>query len=158
MILALVGSSIPAVVRARGELDPRSGQPLRAEIDLSFDSGPQCSVHLSSGRRPVRKLTVVFERGTAVFDDAVSPGELLISNQVAPAGNADQGTWERRQTQAFEPLVRESLHFVRCVDTGQQPLTGAAHACQVTELVEHADRLVRKEGAGSQIRATSCFY
>jgi predicted dehydrogenase len=50
-----------------------------------------------------------------------------------------------------EPLRNEMAHFVRCVETGERPLTDATNGLEVVRVLEAADQSLREGGRPVQI-------
>ncbi|MBW2276442.1 MAG: Gfo/Idh/MocA family oxidoreductase, partial [Deltaproteobacteria bacterium] len=129
MILALTGEQ-PSSLSCAGSIDPSQGALDRATVELRFASGLVARVELDgTSARQRRRLTVVGERGRAVFDDAEPGGRLTVigDERVAIEPDVDRG---------FEPLARSCRHFTDCVRTGERPKTDGRHGQLVTELIE----------------------
>jgi predicted dehydrogenase len=50
-----------------------------------------------------------------------------------------------------EPLRNETAHFVRCVETGDRPLTDAVNGLEVVRVLEAADRSLRAGGQAVEV-------
>ncbi len=79
MVLAITGCD-PSLIHASGTLDAARGVIDVVEIVLEFPDSVKAVIQLDcrSDDRS-RKMTIGFERGTVVFDDAVPGGNLAIS-------------------------------------------------------------------------------
>ncbi len=152
MILSLAGEA-PETVSATG------GAYLHRRIadvtttHLEFGSGLQAHVFVS-WLHPFKeqKLVVVGDRKMAVFDDTQPWADKLLlyphridwqNNQPVPV-KADA---ERVPVEQDEPLKRECLHFLHCMETGQQPHTDGAEGLRVLRVLNLAQRSM-DEGGG----------
>lgn len=148
MVLSLTDES-PCAVDARGA---RTGQRATsievADIHMTFPSGTRASIHLSAAN-PTRnrRIAVVGDRATAVFDDAVPGGRLHIRPakgiplelpRTVHGMNTKDPEVTEIDTGKEEPLKQECVHFVDCVLSGTSPLTGTGHAIAVTKVLEAA--------------------
>ncbi len=139
MILAITGEA-PSEVRGEGAalLDHLSDF---AHLHMRFPGGVRS--HLFASRlNPYRerRLTVVGTRAMAVFDD-VEPWERKLA-VYRHAVWQDSGQWafttnEPSYVPVREgmPLTRELEHFVDCVETRREPLTGGEEAIRVLRIL-----------------------
>ena len=116
---------------------------VRKHAILRGSSGDIAKVHLRYGDvgahlllsrvNPYKehRFTVLGETGALVFDDARPWDEkLVLSRAEGPA---------LHQTIALEmdePLGREMKHFVSCLETRKEPLTGGDHALRISTTLE----------------------
>jgi len=132
MVVALAGAS-PVWSRCTGSRGAPSGAVGEAAIDFRFPSGLAARIDLdgvSPSRR--RRLTVVGERGVAVFADEEPGGRLTVETR-------DQRfEIEPDAGRAQEPLRRSCGHFVQCVLSGARPRTCGRHGQRVAALIERA--------------------
>ncbi|MBL8583955.1 MAG: Gfo/Idh/MocA family oxidoreductase [Rhizobiaceae bacterium] len=139
MILAITGEA-PVEVRGEGAavVDNRSDL---AHVHMRFASG--LSGHLFASRLTPyreRRLTVVGTKAMAVFDD-VEPWQRKLA-VYRYAVWQDSGQWaftaeEPSYVPVEEgmPLTRELQHFLRCIETREEPRTGGEEAIQVLEIL-----------------------
>jgi len=97
----------------------------------------------------VRKIILVGEKATITLDDMAREIR-IVEGDNTKTKYSDFGQFQliRRAGRTFiplveyrEPLANEMQHFVDCCLTGQEPLTGFAHAMAVTKAMEGAVRL-----------------
>jgi UDP-2-acetamido-3-amino-2,3-dideoxy-glucuronate N-acetyltransferase len=152
MILALTGEE-PEAVMATG------GNYLHNKIadvtttHLEFASGLKAHIFVS-WLHPFKeqKLVVVGDRKMAVFDDTKPwPEKLLLyphvikweNNMPLPA----KGEPERIETLQEEPLALECRHFLRCIETGQSPVTDGREGLRVLKVLNAAQRSLENGGS-----------
>jgi len=126
-------------------------KPMSALLTLTFPSGLTAHVH-TSWLSPFKeqKLIVMGERAIAVFDDRKPWSEKLQISR-------DFLTWEEGhphandgfQTEIItvpegEPLKNECLHFLTCIQTGEEPLTSGLEGLRVTEVLEKAEQSLER--------------
>ncbi len=131
MVLAITGCD-PSLIHARGTLDAARGVIDEIEIVLEFPGSVKAAIRLDckSDDRS-RKMTIGFERGTVVFDDAVSGGKLTISG-------GERGGREITGSPDEPPLLLECRHLLECVIGGTTPLTDGRFGERVTGVLERA--------------------
>jgi UDP-2-acetamido-3-amino-2,3-dideoxy-glucuronate N-acetyltransferase len=129
MILALTGET-PSEIAANGGLRIPGGAAVEAEIAMRFDSGLEARIELDGvAAERVRRLTLIGDRATCVFDDSVPGGHLILSGTRGREIEPD-----RRR--AFAPLRRSCRHFVECAVQRSRPRTDGEHGEIVTGLLE----------------------
>jgi len=156
VMLALFGER-PESVAAHGAAFVRSGVEDLAFLTLRFPGGGLGQIHLSwLDPHKVRRITVVGERKMAVFDD-MEPREKVRVYDQAVTRNPDYAVYGENLSLRFgdirvpsfpptEPLAVELERFVRCVRTGEPPLTGGAEGVLVVEVLAAAQRSLRNGG------------
>lgn len=146
LILALAKDK-PHIIDAVGQAFLTSEKPASALLNLTFPSGLTAHVH-ASWLSPFKeqKLVVIGEKGIAVFDDRKPLAEkLTISTNCIE--------WQEDQPHAndgfethnvllphFEPLKHECLHFLTCIQKGEEPLTSGEEGLAVIEVLEAAEK------------------
>ena len=97
----------------------------------------------------VRKITIVGEKGMAVFDDQSQHDKLNLWKLSYPNVSSinkycSQIVDFEKESVIVKPAIniRESLlneieHFIQCVQTGAKPITEISFACRVTEACEN---------------------
>ncbi len=94
-----------------------------------------------------QRLTIVGDKGTLVFDDAAEPARKLLRYE-RPLPTDDRqtiGTLVAGEPVAYprdEPLYLECAHFLRCVVTGETPMTDGRNGLRVTEVMAAAAELL----------------
>lgn len=161
--LHLLGDRPPEAVRAFGVAHLQPGIEDVVFADLLWSDKVHTHIHVSwldPGK--VRKVTVVGSRKMVVYDD-VADDKLAIYDKgidfVGPNGKRmdyddptgmrainRQGDLLYPRIQMKEPLAEEAAHFVDCIRSGREPVTGAAHARAVVAVLEAVDRSLRSGG------------
>ncbi|MBI2144965.1 Gfo/Idh/MocA family oxidoreductase [Candidatus Woesearchaeota archaeon] len=114
------------IKRVTGVSLPGSGLETFASATVRFESGLLSTVVVSCFGSRARSLFVAGDGGSAVFDDDV-PDKLAIFRK---------GKVSVPVVSAREPLLNEVGHFVSCIATGKEPLTGISSSFQVTEWLD----------------------
>lgn len=87
-----------------------------------------------------QRLTVVGSRKMAVFDDVATEAKLRVLDkgiEWEDSGPVARHAAERQvELEATEPLLSECAHFLRCIESRAQPLTGPANALRVLKVLE----------------------
>jgi len=146
----------PLSVAAHGAAFVRPGVEDLAFVTLRFPGGGIGEIHLSwLDPHKVRRMTVVGERGMAVFDDMEPREKVRIYDQTVPIDayatygeNLALRVGDIRipSYPVTEPLSVEIAHFVNCVATGSMPRTGGKEGILVTEILCAANRSLREGG------------
>jgi predicted dehydrogenase len=92
------------------------------------------SAHIYASRvNPYKehRFTVIGETGALVFDDGKNWDEKLILSR--PEGPSIH---QAIALEVDEPLGREMKHFITCLETRAEPLTGGEHALRVSTILE----------------------
>lgn len=136
------------VTRASRAIDNSNNDDFTA-VTVTFQSGLMAHL-LTSWYWPekVRKVTLVGDKGMALYNDRDKKKLKWIKN-VYPA-------WDKKQPSLFlsgvidqsivlvvtarEPLRNELEHFIKCVNTNTQPLTGIEFGSRVTKMMEEISR------------------
>lgn len=145
MILALMGSE-PSHVRAFGSSFLDNDITDVTTTNLAFDSGQSALVHVS-WLHPVKeqRLTIVGDRGMAVFDDGQpwSSKLRLYQHEVRWVDGIpvpERAAAEDVALDAGEPLRLECEHFLQCVSSGETPRTDAEEGIRVLKVLQEAQR------------------
>jgi predicted dehydrogenase len=105
-------------------------------IHLHYSSGVQAHLHLS-WLWPVkdRQLMILGEKGALHFDELA--GEVTYYQHY---GNSDSSITKKGVEVLFSdstpPLALELLHFLKCIQTREQPLSSGQQGKEVVELME----------------------
>ena len=145
MILALAGEPPDTVLATGGNyLHQRIADVTTTH--LSFASGLKAHIFVS-WLHPFKeqKLVVVGDRKMAVFDDTRPWGEklLLYPHEIRWEGNVPvpaRAEPELPEIPEAEPLRRECEHFLRCMETGEVPLTDGREGLRVLRVLKAAQR------------------
>ncbi len=97
----------------------------------------------------IRRMAFVGREGVALFDDQLAEQKLKFIMQKYPAerDGGTASTWFGAAEEktvvpdiaAREPLRNEVEHFVSCIHSGAEPLTGIAHGVRITRMLEQID-------------------
>ncbi len=142
MLTALM-NGFPIQISATAKVLSDGVTPEEADMRIAFSN--DVTARIVTAHRPsekTRRLTVEGDKGALVFDDASAGGALVF--------RAPLGSIQTVSTPPFEePLMRECAHALRCIRTGEEPLTGPSHILTVTRILARCAResLPRKEKA-----------
>jgi len=136
---------------------------------LRYPQGTLVNLHASwLNPRKARDITVVGEKRMLTFDDMNLNEPLHIyDKQVSDASNrrtfVDSFTSFRASVPKAEisipkvpfgePLATQCAHFLECIGTGKQPLTGGREGIAVVRVVEAMQRSISAGGHEEQLRA-----
>jgi dTDP-4-amino-4,6-dideoxygalactose transaminase/predicted dehydrogenase len=157
MILALVGQ-YPTSIQAKGIRHLRPHIADVASADLIFANGLHAQILVSwIYPEKERKLIVVGERAMAVFDDC-EPWERKLRvfhhrvDWTTGFPEPLQGETETLLTarEGSEPLADECCHFLDCIQSGKEPLTGINEGLAVVRVLCAVGEILRQ----GQIHAT----
>jgi predicted dehydrogenase len=163
ILLYLMGGELPTSVAAHGVDYIQSGIEDVVFATLTWPSRVTAHIQVSwldPGK--VRKMTLVGSRKMVVYDD-VSDDKIAIYDKgvdrVPRAGQRmDYDHFNNFQLlhragdvllpriQFREPLGLEAAHFVECIQTGQEPLTGGRHGRDVVAVLEAGQQALREHG------------
>lgn len=165
ILLYLMNDEPPASVRAMGMDYLQPGIEDTVFALLTWPNRVTAHVHVSwldPGK--VRRVTLVGSRKMVVYDD-LEPYKISVLDKgfdVVPRAGGDMDYDEPRQLVGRageivlpkidlpEPLAVEIAHFLECIETGAEPLTGTAHARKVVAVLEAGQRsLARDRARGS---------
>ncbi len=151
MILALAGETPESVLATGGNyLHQRIADVTTTHLD--FPSGLKASIFVS-WLHPIKeqKLVVVGDRKMAVFDDTkpwpdkllLYPHEIRWERNVPVPARAEP---ERQDIPQAEPLRLECEHFLRCIETGDQPLTDGHEGLSVLRMLNASQDSLNEQG------------
>ena len=127
-------------------------------LNLTYANKIIANIHVSwLDPQKVRKMTVVGSRKMVVYDDVADDkiaiydkgidrkavlGEHMDYDQLMPLDfSYRSGDILLPKVKFVEPLRLEAEHFIECIRTGKEPVTGIAHARSVVSILERADAL-----------------
>lgn len=150
LVLSLT-QAMPQSVNAIGQTYLSSQRPASALLIMNFSNGLTAHIH-ASWFSPFKeqKLVVMGEKGIAVFDDCKPwPEKLQISTQclIWKDGQCQANTNFQTETISLshsEPLRNECLHFLECIQKGEDPLTSGQEGLRVTEVLEKAEHSLQR--------------
>ncbi|KAI0102212.1 DegT/DnrJ/EryC1/StrS aminotransferase family-domain-containing protein [Nemania sp. FL0031] len=159
-VLALA-DDMPVAVTAQGCHPLRSQIEDVATAELTFASGLQAHIFVSwLYPQTERKLIVVGDRATAIFDDS-EPWETKLrvyGNTISWTDGVPAAVKGDVEVVAFppnEPLALECQHFLDCVKSGQQPITGADESLRVVEVLCWIENQIRQNQSSNASVASS---
>jgi predicted dehydrogenase len=127
--------------------------PEVAFTTITFEGGIQAHIEESwLAPERERELVVVGEKGMLVFDElSAVPLKLfkksvrLRRTKVKEFDYLDGGT-DPVEVATEQPLEAECRHFLDCIRTGSEPISGGANGLEVLRVLEAADRSLRNGG------------
>jgi predicted dehydrogenase len=139
--LSVLHALDPSAVK-KVEADPsllgRDGVFNQVDLKLHFGSGLRAHITVSTAHhRKVRRMQVIGQEGTMVFDDVGREPTLLLIRG------------DRMERVAFDtslpPLRAEVDAFVHCVRKRRQPETGFLQGRDVVALIERTQQIIREK-------------
>ncbi|HET7767341.1 MAG TPA: Gfo/Idh/MocA family oxidoreductase [Chloroflexota bacterium] len=173
IMLYLLGQR-PSRVTCHGQSFLQKGVEDVALLVLEFDeteTGARRTAHIHVSwldPNKVREVVVVGSKKMVVYDDVDADHMIRVYDKGVDRRPTDgSGVDPRERLDSFgefklwlrwgdltvpklrvsEPLRNEMAHFVRCVETGERPLTDATNGLEVVKVLEAADESLR---AGSR--------
>jgi predicted dehydrogenase len=151
------GGTPPSKVTRSGKAFLQPGVEDVCFLSLEYPHGPLGHIHVS-WLDPVRtrRMVVVGSRKMAVYDDVAEKklaihdkgvdvravlGEKMdydLSGQPPFAYKDGEVRWPHIPWE--EPLKVQARHFLECIRTGEEPLTGVGHAREVVAILESASQ------------------
>ena len=164
-ILTYVLGQKPVEVSARGSTCVRPDVHDVCYLQLMFSGGTSVNVHVSwLDPDKVRRLTLVGDRRMAVYNDVSTVDRLRIYDSGIECPNVDNyGEFELAYRHGGisipyiawrEPLRMECEHFVHCVRTGEEPLSGGQQGLVVVAALEAASRSLANGGTRERVEIT----
>jgi UDP-2-acetamido-3-amino-2,3-dideoxy-glucuronate N-acetyltransferase len=155
IILRLVGE-LPTRVTATGGAYLQSHIADVTVTNIEFPTGVRAHIFVSwLHPNKEQRLVVVGSKKMAVFDDVVKENKLLIYDQGVefvngePVMRKNEGIAETLEK--AEPLRRECLHFLECIESGKPPLTDGESGLQVLRVLEAAEHSLAQSGAPASL-------
>jgi predicted dehydrogenase len=123
-------------------------------LNIKYPHKVMANIHVSwLDPQKVRKMIVVGSKRMVVYDDMIEDkiaiydkgidrrailGENMDFDKARPEYSYRTGDIVLPQIKFTEPLRVEAQHFVDCVCSGKEPLTGVTHARKVVDILERA--------------------
>ena len=150
-----LGNPAPVSVFRHGIDIMQSGIDDVVFLNIAYPNKVMANVHVSwLDPQKVRKMIVVGSKKMVVYDDVADDKIAIydkgIDRRAVLGQNMDFDSPQRveynyrsgdillPQVKFVEPLKVEAEHFVDCIRSGNEPLTGAAHARKVVGILERA--------------------
>lgn len=158
VIIRLLGE-MPTVVSATGGEYLNKGIADVTLTHLTFNSGVRAHIFVS-WLHPFKeqKLVVVGSEKMAVFDDTIKDKLILYPHRVSWVGRqpvAEKAEGEVVAIPTAEPLKEECLHFINCIQTRSEPLTGSNEALGVLAVLSSAQKSLEQNGKQIELQAAS---
>jgi predicted dehydrogenase len=146
----------PISVSAHGESYIQKGIEDVVFVSLRFADGKMANIHLSwLDPHKMRKITIVGSKKMAVFDDMEVSEKLKIYDR--GVGSPSYNTYGEYLSLRFgditlpsirmmEPLRVEAEHFIKCIESRQDPKTSGQTGLQVVKILVAAQASLRKGG------------
>lgn len=150
-ILLWVLGRRPTEVSARGSSCVQPGVHDVAYIELRFEDGLMCQIHVSwLDPSKVRRITMVGDRKMVVYNDAALNEKIRIYNKGVTAPPATDTFGEFQLSYRYgeimiphlqwqEPLSLECQHFIECIRDGVRPRSDGMQGLDVVRVLEAAD-------------------
>jgi predicted dehydrogenase len=143
VVLHLAGEE-PCELEARGESYMRAGVEDVVFAYMRFPSGLAAHLHLSwLDPHKERRFTVVGSRRMATFDDMELERKLTVYDKGFDGAADSWGEYITRSGDIYspripnaEPLRLECEHFIECVRSGREPLSGGESGLRVVRVLE----------------------
>jgi predicted dehydrogenase len=158
----LVGGTLPSKVSAHGHAFIQPGVHDVVFATMTWEERKvMAHIHVSwLDPHRTRKVTLVGSKKMLIYDDAAADKVVIydkgfdkipkIGEQMDYDLTAFRTSFSMRSggiimpsVEVPEPLRAEAAHFVECIRTGSEPLTGAAHGCDVVRILEMGDISLR---------------
>lgn len=158
VILSLAGSALPAQVRCVGGAYLTAGVADTTVTTLAFAKGLRAHVYVS-WLNPFKeqKLTVVGERGMAVFDDTRPWAEKLALYRDYLRRDGTAVPTPNKLVPRFvnvpeaEPLRAECTHFLECCHNRRAPRTDGAEGERVLRVLHAAQSSLERDGEAAPL-------
>lgn len=112
--------------------------------------------------KKVRQITVVGDKKMAVWDDLDSAGPIKLYDRRINTERYYNGFGEFQllakegniiipKLHLYEPLKEQNSHFIKCVTTRKQPVSNGEAGVKVLQVLEAAQKSIRKNGQAVKI-------
>jgi len=157
--LMVVGRE-PVRVVTTGQSYLQPEVPEVAFTTITFEGGVQAHIEESwLAPERERELVVVGEKGMLVFDELSAAPLKLFRKSVRLRSGTEvkefdylDGGADPVEVAAEQPLEAECRHFLECIRSGKEPISGGANGLQVLRVLEAADRSLRQGGRVTSLR------
>ncbi len=136
-----------------------SGREDFASVEIFFASGLTAAIAVSwFAPEKIRRMTIAGDKGMAIFDDR-REDKLRFFLHPYPVAQPDkdaasrfmefaQGEIITSAIDAAEPLRNQLEHFIACVRTGAEPVSGIAQGMRVMRMLDRIVEEIRDDGIG----------
>ncbi len=153
----------PVSVAARGQCVLQKGIEDVVFMTLRYPDGEMAHLHLSwLHPRKERRLTLLCSDKMVEFDDMATDKLRIFDKGYdrRPTSSGLSGDFVLRDNDVqipeiapAEPLQRQLQHFLRCIESGDQPRTNLRSACRVVDILEAAQRSLAADGTPMTLTA-----
>jgi predicted dehydrogenase len=168
IFLYLRDGVMPVAVAAQGKDYVQQGVADVVFATLRWADGVLAHTHVSwldPGK--VRRVTVVGDAKMAVCDDVSDDKVAVLDRGISRVPTERRMDFDDGPTYTLvqrsgdvwmprvamqEPLRVEAIHFLECIRTGVEPITGPVHARNVVAVLEAGEQSLRSGGAETQVR------
>ncbi len=159
VVLNLLDGEEPDEVVAHGESFVRPSVEDVVFCFLRFPSGRVAQMHLSwLDPHKERRFALVGSQRMATFDDMAQERKVTVYDKGFDPDTKTDGQYVTRsgdvtspQISTEEPLRIECRHFVECVRTGTEPMSGAASGLRVVRVLEALQRSLDTGGSAQRL-------
>lgn len=150
-----LGDPVPESVVRRGMDFIQAGVDDVVFLNIKYSCKVMANIHVSwLDPQKVRKMIVVGSRKMVVYDDIADDkiaiydkgidrkavlGENMDFDRLRPEFSYRSGDIVLPQINFVEPLRTEAQHYIDCIRSGVEPMTGITHARNVVRILEQAN-------------------
>ena len=168
IILHILGE-FPVAVNCQGNAHVSKGVEDVTNLSLSFVG--KCFATIQNSwlePRKIREMTIVGTRRMIIYDDVASLEKIRIyDSRVETPPHYDSfaefqyayhyGDSYIPHLKQEEPLKTECQHFIDCIKTGAEPLTGGQQGLEMVRILEAASASLKQNGAAVRLAQTQAF-
>lgn len=157
-IITYLLGQLPKTVNCQGKGHYRKDIEDVATITLNYDNGVIAFIH-SSWLDPnkIRRTTIVGTRKMLVYDDVEPQEKIKIYDKGvdAPPYYDSYGDFQFAyrygdiyipRIDDYEPLKKQSEHFIECIENGTRPISCGVSGLRVVSILEAASESLRQDG------------
>ena len=168
IILHILGES-PVAVNCQGNAHVSNGVEDVTNISMNFAG--KCFATIQNSwlePRKVREMTIVGTRRMIIYDDVASHEKIRVhDSRVETPPHYDTfadfhyayhyGDSYIPHLKQEEPLKTECQHFIDCIKTGAEPLTGGRQGLEMVRILEAASASLKLKGAAVALAQAPAF-
>lgn len=152
--------AVPEWVSAVGARVLGNGRDDVGFVTMQYPGGVVGHIHVSwADPHKVREVVVVGSNQRIVFNDVSVPEQVRVFEKGVSAAESEpsgygeyhfeirDGAIISPRIEVSEPLRNQATHFISCLQTGEQPLTGGKEGRDVVAVLEAIDRSLELHGA-----------
>ncbi len=162
IILYLLGK-YPVSVNAQGKAHYKPGIEDVATTTLNFQNGAIAFIQNSwLDPAKTRKITIVGSKKMMVYDDIKTNEKIKIYDKGIDTPpyydtfaefhySYRYGDIHIPHIKEHEPLRRECMHFLECIQTGKRPVTDGYNGLRVVSILEAANKSIKENGTAQPV-------